>query len=403
MLFSKWSVHNNDNKKTRFTHLLLNGGKLNVPDEEHKLFLKTYASALDMGKKDLYVVECRRTNPSVFRMMMDFDGIFRTRLGDEDIMRFAHFVQKIITDVYDTDYNVILCRSPPKEKEGGMLKCGYHFIWPRLFVTTEIALSIRQTVLSKLETWDTKPICPENKWEDVIDELVYTRNGFRMVGSDKWNYKRKTGENRPYTLYAVLDNQGEIRKTYMDLLEKNTFRLVQDTSIREIFGHTERTIPIPKLKLMNTPNKVKKLLISHVENSHENHTIVQDFIHEKLPKAYKHVNVKSIRKYPDGNYLIIPDTKYCLNIRREHSSCGIYFLLTQKGLYQKCLCPCINLKGRINGYCKDYTSKCYKFDAMVKEAFFPDTFNKYTFSGTQNRRKQLSKYAKYCDDLFSQI
>ena len=34
-----------------------------------------------------------------------------------------------------------------------------------------------------------------------------------------------------------------------------------------------------------------------------------------LPDVYKNQNIKDMRQYPDGNYLIITDSRYCMNIQ----------------------------------------------------------------------------------------
>lgn len=370
------------------THLLLNGGKLNVPDDKHSLFLRIYAKALENGER-VYVVERRRKD--IFRMMIDFDGVFEEKLTQEMRKGIAKTIQQIVYKLYDIDFNVISLIAPPVKKADSGWKCGIHFIWPRLFVSSEIALAIRQEILAQF----TMTAKCNNAMDDVFDPLVYTRNGFRMVGSDKWNHKTRRGENRVYGIDFVMDSEGNMREAYADLLRKNTFRMVQDTSIREIFGNTAKTIPLPNVKLANVPAKNRKLV-----RRNEDLSALEDFLRSSMPKGYVNVNVKGLREYPDGNFLVITDSKYCLNLRRNHSSCGIYFLLTARGVYQKCLCPCKNLKGRKFGYCHEFTSKLYPIDDFLKELYFG---KKYIFSGTQSKGKQIKKYEKFVETLFDNI
>ena len=89
------------------------------------------------------------------------------------------------------------------------------------------------------------------------------------------------------------------------------------------------------------------------------HFLIEEFIKSKLDKAYKKSQIKAVTRYEDGNLLIKTTSRHCMNLGREHNSCGIYFFATPDGLYQKCLCPCMKLKDRKVGYCRDYTSDCH--------------------------------------------
>jgi hypothetical protein len=75
------------------------------------------------------------------------------------------------------------------------------------------------------------------------------------------------------------------------------------------------------------------------------------------PKEYSVNDIKRIFYSDNKNvYIIWTKSKYCLNIGRNHNSCGIYFKLSKDGLCQKCFCKCDTQEGRKYGYCKDYSS-----------------------------------------------
>ena len=55
---------------------------------------------------------------------------------------------------------------------------------------------------------ESKENSQKNSWKDVLDEIIYTRNGFRMVGADKLNPKTRNPENRPYWPIFAVDKNG---------------------------------------------------------------------------------------------------------------------------------------------------------------------------------------------------
>lgn len=398
------------------THLLLNGGKLNIPTDKHKEFLKLYSEELEKGTK-LYIVEKR---PEIFKFMIDVDIKDNEYWDTDKIKKLTQIIQTVVFDFYEFDTNVICCKTPPKilqDKDNGgpdKIKTGIHLIWPRIFINSENALILREGILHKLNEIEDDNFKPLNKWEDVIDHLVYTRNGYRMVGSDKLN-SRKLPENRPYTLSFVMDSKGNMRDLYHNRLLNEPKTFVMDTSIRMVLSEFVKFTNIPKWFPGETMIKTKKS-VCYGNMDTENSRFLVSFLNEKLPKCYKNISIREIRKYPDGNYLVITSSKYCMNINREHSSCGIYFLVTQKGLYQKCLCPCNNLKGRLHGYCKDYTSHCFEFTDIERKTLFPEIIEKkksklkpepkqYLNLSCVNQKKKsfLKNYSLFCDDFLTKI
>ncbi len=391
------------------THLFLNGGKANIPPEKEKEFIRLYSRELDLGNK-VYIVEKR---PDIFRYMIDVDIIDVEYWNLSKIKKLVKLIQTVVFEFYEIDLNVICCLAPEKKCKSG-IKTGVHLIWPRHFINCEDALTIREAILIKLKDWE--PIL--NSWEDTLDELIYIRNGYRMVGSDKLVPKTNTPENRPYTLLCILDSKGEERTTYFDRLNNDNYSLILDTSIRFVslenskitipFKKIPEWLPITNIKKSKKQKDGKTRLLGTVE-----YEIIQNFMESELPSCYKHQSIKDIRQYPDGNFLIITDSSYCMNIQRDHNSCGIYFFGTRKGIYQKCLCPCDNLKNRINGYCKNYTSECYPFSKDISNLLFPNpeipkpkAKVKKTMNlciNSQTKSKYLKNHSSFCDDLFNSL
>lgn len=395
-------------RDSQHTHLFLDGGKADIPHDKEQEFIRAYSRELDLGNK-VYIVEKR---PDVFRYMIDVDIIDTEYWGEEKIKDLIKLVQSVLFEFYETDMNVICCLAPEKRCKNGV-KTGIHLIWPRHFINCEDALTIREAILIKLgDDWGLIL----NSWTDAIDELVYLRNGYRMVGSDKLVPKTNTPENRPYKLFCILDSNGRDRVNYFNRLNTDNYSLILDTSIRFIpLENSKLTIPfksIPKwLPLTNIKKSNKSNTKTRVLGTVE-YEIIQNFMESELPDSYNHQSIKDIRQYPDGNFLIITDSSYCMNIQRDHNSCGIYFFCNRKGIYQKCLCPCDNLKGRLNGYCKNYISQCYEFSKDISDILFPKPEkpkfrkkikSKNLSSVDQTKSKYLKVHASFCDDLLNSL
>jgi hypothetical protein len=62
------------------------------------------------------------------------------------------------------------------------------------------------------------------------------------------------------------------------------------------------------------------------------------------------------------SYTIIDSSKACLNLERtsgavkQHNSVNTYFVISPKGVYQRCFCQCQTQSGRVDGPCSSYRS-----------------------------------------------
>lgn len=361
------------------SHLLYDGGKIFVPrDREHE-FLYRYAEALEKGE-NLYYVE---TRPPTFKFMIDIDITDDHYWSMNEIVKITKFIQKIVYAFYNKNLMTICATSAEKKKKDG-IHTGVHLIWPKLVVISETARIIRRGIVQKLnEEYGACPHGPEGSktWEDVIDEVIYTRNGYRMIGSDKMTPKKQP-ENRPLEVKFVMNSEGELKEEYLERLTSDYKALCLESSIRYVMdtyrrkgskGMEPKTIPkwLEDDALEFAERDGKKKSGGIIVGSRE-HLIIEQFIRNNLPKQYKNGVVKAVTRYKDGNLLVKTNSRYCMNLGRSHNSCGIYFFASPNGLYQKCLCPCDKLKGRKRGYCRDYTSDCYPFSENTRDLLFPE-------------------------------
>lgn len=396
------------------SHLLYdgyNGGKIYVPREREHEFLYHYSEEMKAGSK-LYYVE---TRPKTFKYMIDIDITDDHYWTNDEIINISKFIQNVVYDFYEKNQMTICATSPAKEKADG-IHTGVHLIWPKLYVDSETAMILRRGIVQKLNENVSGP--KEKSWEDIIDEVIYTRNGYRMVGSDKLSPKTKLPENRSLEIKFVMNSEGKLMEDYLDRLKNNFQSLAVETSIRYIhnkqyhlkgmeFKHYPKWLEPDALEsVVGNKSKTPGVIVGNRE-----HIIIEHFIRENLPKEYGSGSVKAVTRYDDGNLLIKTTSGHCMNIGRCHNSCGIFFFASPNGLYQKCLCPCDNLKGRKRGYCRDYTSDCFPFTDETRDLLFPQYSKKLFIESKKNKNNyrplttnQKDKELKeYCDKLFDDI
>lgn len=366
------------------SHTTFDGKIVYLPIEKEYEFIKKYAEDYKNGHK-LYYVEVR---PPIFKYMIDLDISDKEYWTDKEIIDISLFINKIINEFYN-NVVCIVCKSGPKNK-ADLIHTGIHIIWPKLYVNSEIAMFLRGAILQKISSSENlkKPL---NEWSAVLDEVIYDKNGYRMVYSDKIDMKTRKDENRIYRPLVVL-NKEEARPEYLKRLLDDPVTLIADTSIRYL-GSGSEVFPIEKM-----PEWVSKELI-FIEGLKKEKTlkkysitgslefdIINSVIKKNLPEYSSDPKlIRNIVRYPEGkdnngrppNILVTTYSRYCMNLGREHRSCGIYFHVSPKGLCQKCLCTCHNFEGRKNGLCKDFTSKYYPIPIDLSMLLFPEKNMKF--------------------------
>lgn len=380
-----------------FSHSLYTGGIVYLPDiktydAEYK-FLQLYAEDLS-NDIPLYYIEQRPLPNSekkgLYKFMIDLDIYHDHYFSNEEFCEVANFITNVVHDFYghDDNFNVILCKSGPKIKNK-KTHSGLHMIYPKLFVNNETAKCFRSAVLQKIKD---ASFHPEQDWSTVFDVLIYESVGYTMIGSSK--REKIIDKRRVYMPFMVIDKYGANQDMYLDRLLSNKLDMMLDTSIRyipESFRHItfEGTVPtqIPSWFDKNTTEEIRtkksrKKNDTEPVSSISKDIISQDYIYNIISETirknclkywltdyYCDVDIKDIHRYSDdsgpncGNLLIVPKTSFCMNIGRNHNSCGIFFHASRRGIVQKCLCPCQTLDGRKNGYCSKYTSPVIPFSA----------------------------------------
>jgi len=261
------------------THLLMDGGILNVPREETDDFFENYVSTINLRTK-LYVVEQKTQR---FRFFIDFDYKDAEKLKDDDVLKFC----SIINECIGRPSRCLIARTKPRPVKEG-IKTGVHIHWPDIIVDRTEALKLRTTVIIALG---------EGPWENIIDSSIYAGSGLRML----WSHKKPSGD--PYIPWRSLDGQEFSKEPSPQILKLFSIR-VEDSEV------------------------LKKSEPIHING-------IEGFIN-KYMYGQKNSRVKKIQRHDQNVWYIQTDSKFCENIKRDHKSNHVWFSIMSGRICQRC-------------------------------------------------------------------
>ncbi|MDD5753538.1 MAG: herpesvirus-type DNA primase [Methylococcales bacterium] len=253
------------------THLLLDGGRILVPDNMNDNFLEKYAECIKENDR-VYAVE-RRTE--CFNYFMEFD--YHSEEQVDGALLAIHigsilqrdFIAKYVSVPTEFRTTLLVSYCPCVEESDNSYKTGIHFNW-QFPVRVNLAKQLRILVLNKFNsiTKEDLGFClPHNPWSEVIDASVYNHCGLRLLYSRKNvpcktcggnPFKRKhadcssdntsiidaiipcnscsgTGKQdigRVYKVVCVIDNTGEVDRGLSDRCHSDVAFAVKCASIR---------------------------------------------------------------------------------------------------------------------------------------------------------------------------
>jgi hypothetical protein len=356
--------------KRKYTHLCLDGGRLCVPQNLHEEFIRVYSEGID-NKERYYVCE---VPTEVCRMYCDLDIIEEEVFPLEKIQEIVKVISSIVKFYYDKEFNIIVCTTTPKNvtrDKTKMIKTGVHLIWENLFVSRKNALNLsKQFILALIGKFGERP--DYNKWDDVVDEHVYSENSasLRMVGSGKATKKKKTNKETNETELVLVDE----KRVYMPVWcygESCSFLdnrdKIKKCTIRVFESETEWIDSIPQF----IPQVKSK-------KSKEGDTVFsEDPIFQKVEKFIRSIipewdrPMRFLKKQGKFYSVKLDGAMFCLNKNGEHNSCGIFFQILEDGLVQRCFCRCKTTEGRSHGLCSEFKSKYFNLPFELKTLLFP--------------------------------
>ena len=391
----QFSKKNEDQKPS---HLLLSGGILYVNDDILNIFNEKYSDALKRDE-DIYLVECRK---DVFNLFFDLDFLLDKNYEDkiklEVFINIIKHINDCIYDFYNKYYKCIVTTTTDKivkkivkkkkenyknsddddddddndngeeEEEKEFIKKGFHLHYPDIKTNKSYALEIRKAIIRILNK-NYKELFV-NSFSDIVDEHVFVSSGLRLTGSKKGHFVSQTkefiNEGRPYNLHLVFDNNNNINEDLYKEFNDDIKLLIDNTTIISKTHDITNILNNPNLECEdcdeNDDNEENENIHSTgswimLDKKSTLYNEICRFFKINGPKQYSVNDIKRIFYTDNKNvYIIWTKSRYCLNIDKNHNSCGVYFKLTKDGLCQKCYCKCDTLEGRKYGYCKDYSS-----------------------------------------------
>lgn len=362
VITNKYFIKTNDSKelKKTCTHYLLDGGIWKIPLNEYQTFLKLLSD--DLQKNEKYYISENRSE--IFRFVCDLDFYDTHEISIDYIIEITKKFEIIIQEYYSISFGVIICGTEPKNSNNGLIKTGFHLIYPKLWISQVNAKKLRIKFIEILkQTFDERH--EPNTWEDVVDLAIYENNGLRMVGCRKIGIcktckgkdqnciecdgKGKKDEGRVYKPVCTLNLSDEYTKS----IKTDLYIMLLETSIINYLNYPET--PLSKNLEVSLPTINKRVILDN-----QSHTItkIENFIKKAYKSEYPKVRIKKVTKVDTNKYYIEPYENYCMNVGRCHTSSGIYFQIQKnRGISQRCFCKKLTLDGRFHGFCKDYCSK----------------------------------------------
>lgn len=336
-------------------------------------------------------------------------------------------------------------------------KVGVHLLFPYLLVTTELSMVLRSAFIQHFKSVYGKREEGYNEWADVFDKTVYVSNGLRMVGCGKMERcksckgkfndaglcdagicegKGKYDVGRVYKIQKVLNGDGTENEQLLEQLLDDEVYMTEMCSIRCDPEHTpennvpEQTLPswfdmefesepikkgghfntkIVRAKEGSFKSFTNCLQGSRVRLSDKDKRVtkIKEWIenselHElfRIPKKYRNTNVHDVimctPTITERYYLVNVDSRWCLNLQDDHKNNGIYFIINDQGLFQKCFCRCATTEGRVSGQrCEQFTSECFQL---------PDDLAPILFSYSDDRIKSnYVDFVKRCESSLTSI
>jgi hypothetical protein len=396
------------------THLLLDGGRLVVPEDRNLELLREFAHSY-MDGEPLYLIE-HKTFPC-FNMMAEFDIKFKGErlLSSDEVRAIVAVVQdRVISVAYKDrkpeELRVAVLQVEPKTVEGGR-QSGVHLIW-KIPVDLDTSWRLRVWMLRELELFFGDRLRPENAggWMEAFDFCVLDKNGLRLVGSRKAvacpAFKKRDKEDedesicsacegsgkldqgRPYRLAYIADARGNIDEEVTAKVTKDPMATVLACSIRTYVkepwslrisaAEAESLTTSVKEERRKQPKEGKTAAVRKRDSAEEYEEIdpesevfkqIEQVIMAEFPRAPKVTRVKFATKTKDA-YFANTSSTFCLNKQGEHGHSTVYFIVTPKGAKQRCFCkkPAVQPGGGVP--CSKYASAPSKLPQVVLEALF---------------------------------
>lgn len=370
--FKIWCTSNGFLKKIpNPSHVLLDGGCLSVPCARLVEFYDNYIKAVNDGEK-VFVVEQKTPTYNFF---VDVDYKADTGLGFDEIGEISTVICRCVKK-FGGKVCIISVAEP--KQSGEKIKTGVHLNWPGMVVNQDIAVSLREFIISDLFSHNR-----DTAWETIIDSSVYgdparktKGSGFRMPWSHKMSKGVVEGMYLPFFKYTwPLSSLVRISPDPDPLMLAST---AVRTDVTETIA-LDVTKPKRKEGSFTVDQMKDEVYDVALKNSLEN------FIRKNMTGQDEAYITKMFKS--KNTYLVSTTSRWCENTERKHHSNHVWFLVSGKQILQKCFCTCPTLHGRRDGFCKDFCGRRHELPGDVTQLLYP---NKEEL----NQCKEIKKFEK---------
>lgn len=375
----------------RLTHLMMDGGMACVADEAASSFLNAYAASLVRHpQRPPSIVELRT---DVFKLFVDLDTRFDTTAADGNVAvdacvaaagpvlrrLWACVASHLPSDADPAMTTMVVCCASATVVSEGTTKLGFHVVWPHVTVRAPTALALRSLVLQALA--DVPCLGPS--WDAVFDASVYRANGLRMPWSAKGRH-----DGRVYTPVQRWQQAGAAGEPAVEPVERPRGVAAVREWVRLLSIRTPDAAPSLSIAADEQPGAGGTGTTAsgdvHVA-SLAGYADALRLLAGCLPVQFLGQRFTAVMHHGPGAapggaaaltadkptaYLLRSTARYCFNLGRAHRTNNVYFVLTRRGIRQRCYCRCETVEGRRFGMCQDFASDTWPVPPEVTGAFF---------------------------------
>jgi len=364
------------------------GGKFHVPPEALSEFYAAYGMELH-NERPLFYIE---VNTPVFVLHFDID--FASLECEERTAAFCSTLCDAVNEYFLRPKKAIVCAI--LDSEGNRKGAGLHIIFPNAYVSNGMACAVWAGVVARCEE---KLPWGADTWAKTVDVAVLAERGsLRMVGSDKCEQcpscrngpdrkycsnceeRGKVACHKVYWPWRMIPEDAQTLKELGDMRNNRT-HAARSCSIQSSRDKPSDDFNVPPGAPLPSKNDGKGQMVRKGNDTMLAHgkNIEQLSLRHEVLEAL----TQSIKDYDQHfSQLVIRDVirclgrnprcmirvrgfndRFCLNKGSEHTSNQIYFVLSTKGLSQRCYSK--KPESRSGGCC------CKDFEGPVKSV--PDT------------------------------
>jgi len=387
---------------SNLSHVLMDGGVLSVPFDTLDEFHERYIDAI-LAREKVYIVEQKT---ETYNFFVDLDYKDQTPLGLEAIQRICKNICETVGQF--GDHACLISAAKPKPCSGDLIKSGIHMNWNGLVVDRVSGNALRDHILIGLTRFDGNM-----DWNEIIDASVYGNvsrkskgSGFRMP----WSHKRAKHEPCGGQGCAQCDNGKIDQVAYLPLYiyTKGPLRLMvradpkpslETLKMAVVRTHAKVTVPIEPPSVSLIKGEGSLTAEETRDEVHDDHvrTLIDSFIRKNMVGQGTSSVIKVFR-YND-TYIVSSTSHYCENLRRDHASNHVWFMIIGRTIVQKCFCRCETIRGRRDGFCKDFSGQRHNLPDTIVSILYPDECKRPTIKSkvpTTNKPKPpVTNIAKF--------